>query len=99
MGRTYYAQTDHVEKTLTVGELIARLQQFDPTSLVVFKTPLYGAFGSNTAYSIDAIEQVTMERREYVIPASVYEDDETGETIDQPEEIQVFHAWTGVVIT
>lgn len=99
MGETYYAQSDHRPSTLTVGELIERLSKHDPAAPVVFRTPLYGAFGSHTAYSIDAVTAETLERRENHYPGGERAfDDETGEEYTTEPYTQVFHAWSGVVI-
>jgi hypothetical protein len=98
MGRTYYAQSDRPASTLTVGQLIKKLQMFDHTALVIFKSPLYGSFGSHTAYSIEEVEQIVLPYEELIIPEETYEDEETGDLITRETETQIFYAWTGVVI-
>lgn len=99
MAKTYYPQSDFAPPTMTVGDLIERLRQFEPTSLVVFRSPLCGVFGSNTAYSIDAVEKVSMPREEINYPAYRRTDEETGEEFDEEAYTQVKTAWSGVVIT
>lgn len=99
MANTYYAQSDHRSKTMTVGELIKKLSEFSPDELVIFKSPMYGSFGSNTAYSIDGVERVVLERREDHYPACIREDEETGKMESVEAWTQVFHAWSGIVIT
>lgn len=99
MAHTFYAQSNRPEPTMTVGQLIERLQAFDPSSPVVFRAPLYGAFGANTAYTIEAIDVVAMERRELNIPGGTATDEETGEEYTYESHTQVFNAWSGVVIT
>lgn len=99
MAKTYYAQSEHPTKTMTVGELIDQLSKQDPSAVVVFRTPLYGTFGSNTAYSIDAVAAEVLDRREDYYPACRRIDEETGEEVDVEEYTQVFHAWSGVVIS
>lgn len=98
MAQTYYAQSDHCPPTMTVGDLIEKLQTLDPSKPVVFRSPLYGAFGSNTAYSIERVDHVSMDRREDHTPGGVGFDEETGEEFAYEPYTQVFHAWEGVVI-
>lgn len=98
MAATYYAQSDHVAPTMTVGDLIERLKAFDPAAPVIFRSPLYGSFGSNTAYSIDKVEHVALEREEIHTPAHEHFNEEDGETCTVEAETQVFNAWAGVVI-
>lgn len=98
MAHNYYAQSENPAPTMTVGQLIEHLKTFDPAALVIFRSPLYGCFGSNTAYTIDTVEHVVLERREHTIPASEDINEETGETFTHEAEIQVFSAWSGVVI-
>ena len=97
MAQTYHAQTKWCPPTMTVGELIKQLQQFKPDELVIFKTPLIGTFGSNTAYSIEQVKFVVEPRREHIIPASSGIDEE-GFEFSHEEELQIFEAWQGVVI-
>jgi hypothetical protein len=98
VAQTFYAQSDSPSKTLTVGQLIERLQAFDRSAPVIFKSPLYGCFGSNAAYSIDDVSAVMLERHENHIPATTVIDEESGEVVAVESETQVFHAWSGVVI-
>jgi hypothetical protein len=98
MGATYYGQGDNPGPTMTVGQLIEKLRAFDPNELVVFRSPLYGSFGSNTAYTVEDVERETLPRREYHIAAHTHEDEETGETYEVEAETQVWNAWTGIVI-
>lgn len=98
MAETYYAQDAAPTPTMTVGELIDRLRAFDPAERVIFRSPRYGAFGFNTAYSIEAVEREVLERWEYHFPTCVRENEETGEPIAVEAHTQAFHAWSGVVI-
>ncbi len=98
MAQTYHAQSDHRPPTMTVGELITQLSKHDPSALVVFRSPRYGAFGSNTAYTLDTVMAETLERREEHYPAGTCIDEETGEEGEFDAWTQVFHAWSGVVI-
>lgn len=98
MAQTYYAQTETPAPTMTVAELIERLQTFDPTAPVIFRSPLHGCFGPNAAYTIDAVANESLERDEHHTPAGIWVDEETGERRAYEAETQVFHAWSGVVI-
>jgi len=98
MASTYYAQSEHRPATLTVGELIERLQALDPAALVIFKSPRHGVFGAGATYSIETVETVSLEREERHYPACVVEDEETGEPVEQEAWTQVWRAWSGVVI-
>lgn len=98
MANTFYPQSDHRPATMTVGQLIERLQSLDPTAPVIFRSPQHGCFGSNTAYSIDAVAHESLERREEHYPACVGRDEETGEEYQIEAYTQVFPAWAGVVI-
>ncbi len=98
MAANYYPQSDHRPATLTVGHLIERLSALDPAAPVIFRSPLYGAFGGNTTYSIDKVEAVAVERREEHHDGGVTLDDETGEELTYEAWTQVFEAWSGVVI-
>lgn len=98
MAKTFYAQSESPEPTMTVGQLIERLQAHDPKAPVIFRSPLYGCFGSNTAYTIEGATVEALPREELHIPASSYEDDETGELIEREAHTQIFEAWAGVVI-
>ena len=99
MSRTYYAQSDRPAQTMTVGQLIERLQSFDPNELAIFRSPSFGSFGSNTAYSIDGVERVVLGREELHNPGYEYESDDNGETITVEADTQIMHAWAGVVIS
>ena len=61
MSETYYPQSESPAPTMTVGQLIERLRQFSPDELVIFRSPRYGCFGSNQAYTIDAVARETLE--------------------------------------
>lgn len=98
MARTYYAQSEKPEPTLTVGELITKLQAFDPGDRVIFRSPQFGCFGSNQAYSVDDVAHETLEAFEQHNPAHTYEDDETGKTVHVEAETQRWPSWSGVVI-
>jgi hypothetical protein len=98
MAHTFYAQRGNPTPTLTVGELIDRLRFFDPALPVVFKSPLYGSFGSNTAYSLETVAPVSLERVETHYPAFKDIDDETGEEVEIEAYTDVRHAWSGVII-
>ena len=98
MGETFYAQSEHRASTLTVGQLIERLQRHDPNAPVIFQSPRFGAFGSETMYSIECIDAVAFEHDERVFPASTSIDEETGEQIQVEAWTEVWHAWHGVVV-
>jgi hypothetical protein len=74
------------------------LQALDPKAPVIFRSPLYGCFGPDTTYTIDGVAVEALPREELHIPASSYEDDETGELIEREAHTQIFETWTGVVI-
>jgi hypothetical protein len=100
MTQTYYPQTEWTpEPTLTVGELIALLQSYEPTLPVCFRSPLYGAFGSHTAYTIESVELTTLPRREHHIPGGFVTDEEDGTVRYVEPETQVWNEWTGVILT
>ncbi len=103
MGTTYYPQPafgDTPPPTMTVGKLIALLQTLDPAKAVVFKSPQYGCFGSNTMYSIDGATVVSMEAGEEHHPAGISSpDEETGECEAYEAWTDSWPAWEGVVIT
>ena len=101
MGHTYYQQAVNYPnaETLTVGELIRRLQALDPAAPVIFQSPKLGCFGAEATYSIDTVAAVSIERSEMDWPARTDVDDETGEEVHQDAWTQVFPAWTGVVIS
>lgn len=72
MAENYYPQSSFVRPvTLTVGDLIERLNALDPAAPVIFRSPQFGAFGSNTTYSIDRVEPVRFERSEQTYPGGV----------------------------
>ncbi len=84
---------------MTVRDLIARLLVLDPNAQVVFRSPQYGAFGSNEAYGVTKVAPVTLERREHLYPGGTGEDEETGEPYTHEAHLQVWPAWTGVVLS
>lgn len=98
MARTFYAQSDAPAPTLTVGELIARLRDFDPAQPVVFKSPRNGCFGPGTAYSIESVRPVILPAEAVHHPACIRHDEETSE----PETVEAWtenwHRWEGVEI-
>lgn len=99
MARTYYAQSDSVPPTLTVKDLIEKLSALPHQDApVIFRSPLYGTFGSNTAYSIDDVNEVHLPEETIVYPARVDYDDDTGEEVNYPAEQDVRREWKGVVI-
>jgi hypothetical protein len=65
---------------------------------VIFRSPQYGAFGSNTTYSIDTAQSEKLERSEVEYPASAHFDDERDEWVTGEAWTDVHHAWEGVVI-
>jgi hypothetical protein len=98
MSQTYYEQSRHRPKTMTVGELIDQLRVFDPAEPVIFKSPEHGAYGPLTAYSIDAVNLVDLDRREHHYEATTTIDDETGEEVPVEAWTQTWEPWRGVVI-
>lgn len=98
MARTFYAQSDRHEPTMTVGALIEHLKKFDPAAPVIFKSPEFGCFGPDTEYSLDTVAAVSLDREEMHFPAGKTEDEETGEEIEYEAHTEVSHAWSGVVI-
>ena len=100
MTRNYYPQTDWDKPpTLTVREMIARLQALPPDASVLVQSPNYGSFGPNSFYSVEKIEKVTLPRKEYRQEPGWKCDEETGIPEFQELDIQVAHEWTGVVIS
>lgn len=99
MANTYYPQSDHHPSTMTVGQLMERLAPLDPGAPVIFRLPQYGVFGPGIEQSIDAVNAETMDLAEEHHEASSYEDEETGELIENEAYTQVFPAWSGVVIS
>lgn len=98
MAQTFYAQGDDAEPTMTVGQLIARLQELDPSLPVCFRSPLYGCFGSHTAYTIDKVSTEILPYKEHHISGGFITDDETGDVYYREPETQVWTEWTGVII-
>jgi hypothetical protein len=98
MGRTFYPHSENTGPTMTVAQLIQLLSSFPPDAPVIFRSPKYGAFGSETAYSIDAAEYVQMPGKEEHFPAGISIDHETGEEEPYEAWVQIFHPWNGVVI-
>jgi hypothetical protein len=83
---------------MTVRDLIARLLVLDPDAQVVFRSPHYGVSGSNQAYGVTKVGPVTLERREHLCSGGTGEDEETGEPYAYDAHLQVWPAWTGVVL-
>jgi len=99
MSATYYAQSEFRPATMTVGQLISKLQEVEDLDLpVVFRTPLYGTFGSNTAYSVDAVSTEHLPSRTQHYPAALQFDEETGEEYMSEPFDEVWRDWKGVVI-
>lgn len=98
MGQTFYAQSDRPEPTMTVGELIKRLKYFDPEAPVIFQTPLYGSFGSNTAYTIEDVVAVRLHQIETHYPAHMHYNEEDDSEYMEEAYTDVKHEWVGVVV-
>ena len=98
MAKTFYAQRPAPTPTLTVGDLIGLLSQHDPNLPVIFRSPLYGCFGSNTSYSIDTVAAERLERSEVTYSAGTRFDEETGEEESYPAWTDISYPWEGVVI-
>lgn len=94
----YRLQGGGTPHTMTVAELRTLLNDLPDHLPVVMLSPRYGGFGSEMPYGIVAAEETIMHRMERVIPASEYEDDETGEMVRIEEETQVWPAWRGVIL-
>jgi hypothetical protein len=99
--KTYYAQHpwgEHPIPTLTVGELIEKLQALDPTLPVVFESPQYGCFGSGTQYALDGPEVVELEAGSRTFEGGTRFDEETGK--EEPYEgwTDTWPSWKGVVL-
>lgn len=94
----YQLQARNSYEAMTVRELIAHLSELQLDLPVVILSPKYGAFGSETPYTIAVVEEVTMPQMEHKTEATIYEDEETGETINVEEDIQIWPEWVGVVI-
>lgn len=99
MSGNYYRQSDAPGRTLTVSQLIERLQALDPDAPVIFRSPEYGVFGSNTEYGISVAAPDYSARQVRDYPASTFLDDETGEEVTCEAWTQIFHEWKGVVIS
>lgn len=98
MAKTIYPQSFPFTTT-NVGELRKMLEQFDPNEQVVFASPIYGAFGNGTMYSLEKVERKRLERKERHYPAYTGIDEETGEPFEQEAYTQVWEEWTGIVIS
>jgi hypothetical protein len=102
--KTYYQQHpmgDGVHfrpSTLTVGELIAQLQQFDPSLPVIYRMPSTGCFGAEVCQALDGAQHETLEAKTIHNPATVFFDEEEG--VEKPQEAydDELPAWNGVVI-
>ena len=101
MGHSYYQQArcHNQPVTLTVGDLIAKLQQHDPSLPVIFRSPQYGAFGSLHTYSLDAIAAEDIPERTLNHPAYSYMDDDSGEEVHVEACSETLNAWNGVVLS
>ena len=99
----YYPQSENPGKTLTLGEFYEKikltLSMFDKDLPVVFKSPSFGAYGSDTYYNIYLVTVQEKPAYEYNCGKQEHYDEDT-DTITYDEEgyIQQFHAWKGVVI-
>jgi hypothetical protein len=98
MGQTAYPQS-YPMTTMTVGQLVERLQGLDPAAQVIFRSPHHGCFGPNEAYTVEAVEAVTMPREELHHPGGVSTDEEIGEEMTYEAHTQVWDEWRGVVIS
>jgi hypothetical protein len=102
--KTYYQQhpcgdgPGYRPRTLTVGDLIAQLQQFDPTLPVIYRMPSTGCFGSGVCCAVDEAHRETLEAREVHNEARVLFDDEDGREYHQEAFTDELPAWDGVVI-
>jgi len=94
----YQLQADNRTPHMTVADLLKSLEGMPQDLPVVFLSPRYGCFGSEQPHSIGTVEETVMPRMENVIPACTYVYDETGETVRNEEETQVWPEWRGVVI-
>lgn len=100
MGQSYYAQpmVGEPTPTITVRQLIDRLEALPDDMPVVFQTPQYGAFGSNHLYAIGDAAVIDIAAFEQTYPASTYIDDETGNEIAVEAWTDRRPAWRGVVV-
>lgn len=94
----YQLQGRGTPHTMTVAELRASIDGLPDHLPVVILSPRFGTFGSEMPYGIVSVEETIMHRMERVIPASEYEDDETGEMVRTEEETQVWPAWRGIIL-
>lgn len=85
-------------RTMTVGELRERLARLRPDAEVLFCSPFNGGFGPNQHYTVEAVEEVHMPRREHHTPAMEAFDEETGKPYMTEPDTQVWEAWSGVII-
>lgn len=98
MAQSYYPQQNRLPRTLTAGQLIELLKKVDPAKPVIFRSPQYGAFGSNHAYSVEEVRERSFPARSEHHPASSYIDDETGVEVQVEAWVREFHAWDGIEI-
>lgn len=94
----YQLQGGNVGPTITVSDLLTALAGLPKDAPVVILSPKYGAFGSEMPYGIATIEDTLMPRMKRIIPATEYEDEETGQITSQEAETQVWPEWRGVVL-
>lgn len=100
MGQTYYAQSDKPVATMTVRQLVEKLVALpDQDAAIIFKSPLYGCFGSHTAYSLDTVSEVELAAESTNYGRQEHYDEDT-DTVPYGEEDYIEHkpAWKGVVI-
>lgn len=104
MAKTYYQQhpagTGRALRpdTLTVAMLREMLRDLPADLPVIFRSPQYGAFGSNTTYSIDTAEIEDLAAYDRLHPAATWIDDETGEIVENEAYTEERAAWRGVVL-
>ena len=102
--RTYYQQHPCGEgpgmrpPTLTVGELIDKLQGLDRSLPVIVRSPSMGAFGAGMAYAIGEAVRETLPSEEVVEPEREGFDEEDGSTYTIAEDRYTLPAWDGVVL-
>lgn len=94
----YQLQGRGTPQTMTVAEVRALLDGLPDHLPVVMLSPRYGTFGSEMPYGVVSVEETIMHRMEQIIPATEYEDDETGEVVRTEEETQVWPAWRGIIL-
>ena len=96
----YYPRMDWKQPpTLIVEALREALRDLPGDLLVLFTVPEFGAFGGGQQYTLSKAEVVDLPREENIIPEHEVFNEEDGTTYVQEEEVQVFHAWKGVVIS